>query len=179
MYRDIVSVVLRNSDNIQTDTREIALNNAPIMCIIGLPSLAHEEAIGRLYRFNERISTIWLTTWIVPISDIFDVFRMVDDDWINSTSLEPAIDHIKIIIPISWMPTMMILSLKCCKFDIPIMCCHIETTVVTIESKSQWRPCSIIPREPGIPHTIHVNSRDGFLCDWENYRWFWGKSIDW
>ncbi len=66
-------------------------------------------------------------TRVVSIADILDVFRMVDDDRIDSASLEPAIDHREIIITIARVSTMMILSLPSRELDIPVMCCHIES----------------------------------------------------
>ena len=66
-------------------------------------------------------------TRVVSISDILDVFRMVDDDRIDSTNLEPAIDHREIIVAIARVPAMMILSFSCRELDIPVMCCHIES----------------------------------------------------
>ena len=106
LFRDIVNryivpIVARDGDDIETDFGEIRLYDASIVRIIGFPLLTHEEVIGCPDRFDEFIRTVRCMTRIVSIADILDVFRMVDDDRIDSASLEPAIDHREIIITIA------------------------------------------------------------------------------
>ena len=160
----------RYDDDVETDSGEIWLNDTAIVGIIGLPFLTHEKIVCWLYRIDKCISTIRLTTRIVPISDIFYVFGMIDHDGVNSSSLEPWVYHSKVIIWITRVSTMMILPISRRKLYIPVVCCHIETTVIAIRCKSETGASSIVPWEPGTTDTIHIDI--GNRCDI-------GRRIDW
>jgi hypothetical protein len=176
MYRDIVSLLARNTDNIESHFCKIWIHDTTIVSIIGLPFLTHEEIKCGSDRWDELIRTVRLTTRVVSISDILGMFWSIDHFRIDPTSDEPCIDDGEVIVSISWSAGMMILSFPFWEVYIPVMRCDIETAVIAVLAEIQSSAIVIVPSEPRISHARYIYARH-WVRTW---RWwylrYWSRS---
>jgi len=132
VYREVVSFFIRYNDNIHTNFCKIWIYDTAIVSVITFSLFTHIKVKSRPNSGYKFVSTIRLITYIVSISDIFCMFRSSDNFWINSSSHEPCIYFIKIIVSISRGTSMVIESASRGKYSIPIICRLIKACIVDI-----------------------------------------------
>lgn len=132
MYSHIVPLLIRDDDDVESHLREVRIHEARVM---GFRS--EEEVVGTLDRGYESISTVGESTAVVSVSDIFCVFRPIDDLWVDPPISEPRIDGREAIVAICRISSVMIGSLIACEYDVPVMRGHIESRIIGIGSQGE------------------------------------------
>lgn len=161
MHCDVVSILTWDDDDIESYFCKVGLIDT-----LGMDGRIDKKYIRRSYSIDEVISTVTLGACVVAITYIFRVIDSCYYRRVDTSVLEPLIDHGVIVISISWRTLMKIRSTRTRKNYVPIMCRTIETTIICIRPKSSSDASIIVPWDPCRANSCYIDSRDRLLECW-------------
>lgn len=173
MNRNIIPFLTRYDDDIHPDLGKVWLHDTAIVSVISFSFLWHKEVKRATYGTDKFIGTVRVTTRVVSITDIFCMFGTIYHFRVDPARDEPGIDHWEIIIAVTWISTVMILSLPFRELDIPAMSGDIKSCIKDVCPEPKIWSYWVIPSDPRTSNSIHIDSGDGWIIGWLNY-WRFG-----